>query len=654
MRNLLFVLFLTISQFVFSQKEANIWYFGAYAGLNFNSGKPKVLSNGRLENHEGSAVMCNPEGKLLFYTNGILVWDSIHDVMPNSWYLSGHPSSTQAVIIVPKPGNNRIFYIFTTWAAELLENPKFGFMYSELDMDLNSGKGDIVKSKMNILITTPSCEKLTAVKHANGKDYWVLIHKFNSDTIYSYLVNKNGINLKPVKSTTGVIIKGNKNNAAGQMKISPDGKKIGCSHLSDSTNLNIVADFNTYTGKISNVWQFPGIYSYGFEFSKSSKYIYITESIAGKLLQYDLKTGSQKAFIASKKIIDTGYRYCWSLQLAPDDKIYLIEGGSYTLHVIHAPDSAGKNSRVQKDYIKLGPPHYTKLGLPNFIVTYLQKATFNVTKTCINDSTLFSISSENSPDSVNWDFGDPNSGSNNFSTKKMNVAHVYKTSGKYSVKLDYYLKGNIYSCYLDLIISPLEKSFLGKDIVICRDTTLTISSLKNYVSYYWNIGNKTKTVTVSKPGLYILSVIDSSGCKSSDTVNLIKTPFPKTNIGNDTSLCNTFTIILKPQSDYTSYRWNTGSSSKSINITSKGTYFLTVSDSLGCISSDTIIIKNPIVSADFSISDTIQCFKNNSFDFKETTTYKDDSLTIQPFIFLMVTTQTVLLNDRFQVKVNSQ
>ncbi|MDQ3394069.1 MAG: hypothetical protein M3512_08160, partial [Bacteroidota bacterium] len=80
-RFLLSIMLLTISITSFAQKETNIWYFGDYAGLDFNSNPPKVLTDGALKSHEGSSVISDKNGNLLFYTNGMTVWNMNHQIM---------------------------------------------------------------------------------------------------------------------------------------------------------------------------------------------------------------------------------------------------------------------------------------------------------------------------------------------------------------------------------------------------------------------------------------------------------------------------------------------------------------------------------------------------------------------------------------------
>lgn len=161
MRTLFTLMLLTSSFLSLAQGEANIWYFGERAGLDFNNGDPVALTNSMMIVQEGCASIANSNGDLLFYSNGINVWNRNHEIMPNGTGLKGNNSSSQSCIFVPKPGSETIYYIFTTTD---LANPD-GLNYSEVDLSLDGGLGAVTTSK-NILLKTPTCEKVTAVKHA--------------------------------------------------------------------------------------------------------------------------------------------------------------------------------------------------------------------------------------------------------------------------------------------------------------------------------------------------------------------------------------------------------------------------------------------------------------------------------------------------------
>ncbi len=567
--NLIFILLNTFLGI--AQKETNIWYFGYKAGLDFNKGKPTVLTNGRINATAGCATISTKNGKLLFYTDGIIVWDSTHTIMPNGTGLKGGYdkggtfwTSTQSALIIPQPDSIHIYYIFTTDTFAGTN----GLKYNILNMKLNSGRGDIVSGKKNMSLVTPVCEKLAGVKHINGKDFWIVTHKFNSDTIYAYLITSSGININPVKSRTGFMIQaqaGTTNvNAKGYLKLSPNGKKIAYNTLSGlaGEDTACIGDFDAATGKVSNMWGFkPSSITpepcYGLEFSPKSNFLYLTSVYYQKIFQYNVNATNKSAFIASKILLDSTLKYqlrTSALQLGTDHKIYNTELNDKYVNVIHAPDSAGAACRFQRKYIDLGTA-YCKSGLPNFISSYFWDKSFMVTRNCINDSSFFSFYDPSYPkDSVRWLFGDPSSGVNNISKKTTGIFHIYKKPGNYSVTL---------------------------------------------VNYYRDI------IDTIKITVYIKD--------------------PKPYLGRDTVFCNSFAAILAPANNYLSYQWNTGSKKDNIITYNKGTFWLKVLDSAGCWSSDTITIKNPIIISGFSIQDTGLCLKNNVFNFKETTTYKDDN-----------------------------
>src|SRR6185295_360819 len=97
-----YVLILSIAGAYYSapalaQKQANLWYFGEYAGLDFNSGAPVLLTNGQTHNSttniEGCATISDSAGQLLFYTDGETVYNHLHALMPNGTNIGGGQSS---------------------------------------------------------------------------------------------------------------------------------------------------------------------------------------------------------------------------------------------------------------------------------------------------------------------------------------------------------------------------------------------------------------------------------------------------------------------------------------------------------------------------------------------------------------------------------
>lgn len=362
-----------------AQNQANRWYFGNGAGIDFNSGQPVALTNGQtyLQNGhaEGTAVICDGNGSLLFYTNGETIWNKAHGVMGNGSGLMGSYSAAQSSLILPLPGSQRLFYVFTL--DDFNNNLQDGFRYSVVDMCLENQYGLVVSGQKNILIANTMGEQLTAVRHANGKDYWVIVHKFFSKDFYAYLFSSAGLSATPVITSIGSMHTSTAPlpaSALGIMKASPNGRRIGIV-TANGGKIREVFDFDNSTGVLSN---FINLHTpadinqdaYNCSFSPDNTKFYLTFNI--KVWQYDLTAGggTASAIQNSKTLINgtsTGNNY--ALQLAPDGKIYIGEYGAPYLSVINSPNSAGLACGYVQNAINLLGKN-CNFGLPNFVDSF--------------------------------------------------------------------------------------------------------------------------------------------------------------------------------------------------------------------------------------------------------------------------------------------
>ena len=197
------LLLLTISIFIIAscvkgQGDSNNWYFGSNAGVTFTSGAPVALTNGALSTTEGCATISDAAGNLLFYTNGISIWNRNYVTMPNGTGLLGNTSSTQSAIIVQQPNNNNIFYVFTVAGAASL-------CYSVVDMTLNAGLGDVTAVK-NVALCSPVTEKVTAIKHCNNNDIWVITHLSSSNGLFSTILSSTALYSTTLFSTISSVL----------------------------------------------------------------------------------------------------------------------------------------------------------------------------------------------------------------------------------------------------------------------------------------------------------------------------------------------------------------------------------------------------------------------------------------------------------------
>jgi gliding motility-associated-like protein len=417
------ILQLLFTTLVFSQQEASVWYFGQNAGIKFNNdGTITTLTDGQLNTSEGCATIADTNGDLLFYTDGIKVWNKNHQIMTNGTGLLGDPSSTQSATIVPIPGSSTLFYIFTLDSFAGVN----GFRYSEVDISLNGGLGDVTANK-NVLIYTPTNEKLAIVKHANNIDYWIVTHGWNNNIFYSYLLTSTGLSATPTISNVGAVISGSTDTVFGYMKIAPNGSKIA---LCNSTIDSELLDFDSLTGVISN----PIIlnttndgFHYGIEFSSNSEMLYLSVigyfPIPCQIIQFNLTAtniiASAQTVYSNTSIIPT------ALQLGVDGKIYFGQYYRDKLGVINNPNIIGSGCNVQTNAVDLAG-RICNLGLPPFI-TSLFNASFTSENLCLGAVTQFTLNTNQTVISVFWDFGD------GFTSTDTNPVHQYTNSGTYNV-----------------------------------------------------------------------------------------------------------------------------------------------------------------------------------------------------------------------------
>lgn len=363
----------------YSQKQANIWYFGDHAGIDFNSGSPITLTNGQTSDNvgEGSAVICDSLGQLLFYTNGNKIWNRNQQVMMNGDFLLSNFSSTQSSLIIPLPGSTQLFYLFTTDDFDI-SNLQYGFRYSIIDMCLDNGLGAVVSGQKNILLLDTVAEKLTAVRHKNGIDYWVIVHKYYSDAFYAYRFTNNGIMdtvVTHLGSTHNASSPNPSKGAIGYMKASPNGGKLALATLNRSDNIRELFDFNDSSGIVSNFIdlepQVDTFGGYGVSFSPDNSKLYIASNSPGKIYQYEITAGGgdPDSIIFSKiKVVDIQSAIL-GLQLGPDGKIYVALTGTSFLAVINNPDQTGLNCNFQNNAVSLNNK-VCGMGLPNIIDSY--------------------------------------------------------------------------------------------------------------------------------------------------------------------------------------------------------------------------------------------------------------------------------------------
>jgi hypothetical protein len=390
---ILFFLLIATSSLI-AQKETNNWYFKYKCGLTFNKSDtcpnpPCPMYNGMITADEGFATISDSSGELLFYAEGERVWNKKHEIMENGDSLFGHFSSSQSVLIVPFPDKPNLFYLFTVDGMSFGDSycGDKGFNYNIIDISQNNGLGKVILKNQNLL---KSCtEKLSAVINNSCDGYWVVIHEWESNAFYSYLINDNGIS-EPVISKVGTIHSNNNSstdcsNKIGKMKFSTYGNFIAVAVYEDG--FIELCNFNKNTGLISNCKRLKENYFgfiYDLEFSNNEKFLYFVNKAGYKpklefgIYQYDISLSSiNEIYNSSYKILDLGSSREAFLQMGIDGRIYIGYLKESIISTIENPDYKCPSCRFKASAIELTNDLFFGL-FPNFIGSYFYRNKISV------------------------------------------------------------------------------------------------------------------------------------------------------------------------------------------------------------------------------------------------------------------------------------
>ncbi|MGB0403521.1 MAG: T9SS type A sorting domain-containing protein [Salibacteraceae bacterium] len=589
---LFFVFILTVASALkgISQKETNWWVFGKSVGVNFNVTPPQVSQVGQINHFEGCATYSNPKtGALMFYTDGVSVWDKNHQMMPNGYGLKGNFSSSHSALIIPVPGDTNLFHVLTT--PYPINN---GARRSIVDMRLNNGLGDLdtnfipgtnplVRYK-NLLIDPNSTDKAAVTISSNRSSYWALLQNPITWELLLYNVSSTGWSPKKVpvsKPTPSFPIP-----AYGCMKFSPDGKQlavaygpIGEVHLFSFNNqLGVFGKKRT----IKYLPQGNKFLPYGVEFSPNSKYLYVSSQ---GVIQYNTQLDSSNFITASGIMVtpsDT-LTHNGQLQLGPDKKLYYARGNLERISVINKPNNYGVSCSFQDVGLTTQLPSEVHIGLPTFMTHQLSRNEILAKDGCLGDTSIITLADTSGIDSLKFSFGDPASGALNNSTN-LNSKHYYINSGTYEVKAIVF-RGIYSDTIVDSIyVAGLPQVALGPDTVMCwGDTLFPKIPDQRFSTAIWDDSSAFNYRRVEAPGLYKVTLFNKCGM-SKDSVRVLQLLNNGLNLGNDTSVCQGSSLFYNVKDTLATYLWDNGSLLPTRSITSSGKYWVEVRNFCGVYS----------------------------------------------------------------------
>ncbi len=575
---------------------ANVWNFGSGAAVDFANGAPIALTGSQMSQREGVASIADANGNLLFYTDGISVWNANNQIMLNGTGLGGAGTSAQSSIIIPAPGSTTLYYIFTVrdWTQS------GAFRYSIVDMSNDGGLGSITTK--NVLIQSNINEQVTGVFHQNCQDIWIISHEnrgSNPNRFVAYLLTPVGLSATPVTSDIGFNYLGS--NRYGGLRASHSGQKI-CTTLGGSSTgvTTALFDFDRSTGIVSNqqVLANNGALesAYSSEFSPNDNILYVTAYNGNFIYQYDLSAGSTANIRASRQNIASGKTTKPVLQMGPDGKIYCTNQNQSFLGVIDNPNAIGTLSNFSENAVSLGSGTGS-LGLPNFLPGFFGDAISisGPTAPCKNAIEKYEINASSCINSIVWNYtGGGRIVNQDNSSITIDFSGVV---GAHSLSVQAQDQCGTISSTLNINTNNNNAPIiaLGNDTTLCSGT-LVLDPGSGFANYEWQDGSTNQTLTASTAGTYHVSVSSAQGCVSSDTIEIDIYTSPILDLGKDSTLCFGEILALNAGSAFDSYFWQDGSGDSTFTVYQPNpqagtfTYSLTAYDDCGNMSQDEVDI----------------------------------------------------------------
>lgn len=608
-----------------AQFEAKNWVFNSHLLFQFSEDSLINIENKNITSgwtnfitQQSATCVSDSVGNLLFMATYHGIYDANCDSVPNG-VLNGNIDLTQ-MVIVPRPMHPMNYYVLYPGTGA-----DGKIRYSEVDMNLNNGMGAVIAGQDNVILNSFYNDlfyRITAVRHSNGRDVWVVSHRYNSNQYTSFLVTKDGIKSNPVISSVGLIIQepagGNNawNSAVnGMIKISPDGRRIAWT--SKGMHKIQIADFDTETGVVSNPVFISDEWPFYIDFSQDGNMLYVGSRGAvsvpndtSHVTQINLIAGTNTQIINSAFRLDPyGPDYTGQskvLQLGMDGKIYVgnaSQPNGLTRHgVIESPSLPGISSNYNKYKYNLAPiGQYQIYDMPNFMVSYLDKNVFATTP-CFGDTSMIYTLNRQLFDSIRWEINDPITGLHVFYNQDT-IYHLFSQPGKYNVHC-YRYQGQFVDDFIKKVqVLPYVQSSL-QDTSICGGLPFQFSFGNSNLDVEWyykstystvfQLIDSGQTISVNQSGYYFPKVDYWSVCGNPidtvfvDFVNINLNIAPDTLSGN--CLGNYYSIIPSMNySDVQYYIWNTGSFNIHFHPLISGLYTFFASG-YGCEDEDSVFV----------------------------------------------------------------
>ncbi|MBK9994968.1 MAG: T9SS type A sorting domain-containing protein [Saprospiraceae bacterium] len=400
--NIIILMLSTISSY--SQKHDYNWHLGyriydtAYlphrgiTNINFNT-----LSLNPSFKYDSFKIIdfdwtCNDisdeDGNYLFSYNGYTVENYLNQIIQNgkgefSSQKTSKDVNYQGGLILNLKRLNEFILVHDKHNMELF-SPNFqsdGLRYSLINIQHKINEGKVIKKDYKILEDTLDYGRLLSIKHANGRDWWIIRGRYNMKSFYKFIVINDTVIINDLQ-----VIGEDQYLPLGGVTTSPNGKNIvyfhqhvGPLHGLPGENGFFINTFNfdRNSGILSNpktlkISQDTG-YLFGAAFSPNGKYLYVSR--INYIFQIDM---TRDSLVLDTVAVFDGFNYIslgnfqiftWFgfIERAPDGRIYGNTGccTQQYLFYINKPNLKGKACDVKQHAIKI-TSHNNLPSFPNY------------------------------------------------------------------------------------------------------------------------------------------------------------------------------------------------------------------------------------------------------------------------------------------------
>ncbi|MCB0509925.1 MAG: hypothetical protein KDC82_04115, partial [Bacteroidetes bacterium] len=368
----------------YSQKEDYTWLLGSGTlnQINFTETDFSLSTlnpDSSLRIHITNASLGDSSGNLLLFSGGTAIYDNLGNIIENGdsinygyfWEQSSvTPGTYRAVngaMFIKSLSEDNSFLLLHLKGDTFVNINNYSGLGSEISYTKVS-TNDLTVTEKNVSLVSDTLlnSGVTACRHGNGRDWWIMASEGGSNCYYTLLYSPDTI-VQVHKQCLGVK---SFYTDGGQSLFSPDGSLFIRGSVKDGVE---IFDFDRCSGLLSNPRQIPiselelsisNLAVGAVAVSSNNRFLYLISS--ARILQYDLES---EDILASQILIhnsDTAtlqnYGFATS-QIAPNGEIFISAGEQSKFHIIHQPDQVGVACNLEVKIPLLRPGSY---GLPNF------------------------------------------------------------------------------------------------------------------------------------------------------------------------------------------------------------------------------------------------------------------------------------------------